>query len=56
MAKTTMAKYLAPVFRVAKARMKPKMAIAFATVMCQVRSLKRPEDHDQAIEMKPAMK
>lgn len=42
-ANTHMAKYLAPVFRLAQPRMKPKMAIAFATEICQVRSLNLPE-------------
>jgi hypothetical protein len=43
MAKTTMAKYRAPVLRVAAARTNPKMATSFAEVICQVRSLNLPD-------------
>lgn len=46
-AKTTIAKYLAPVLSVAQARTKPKMATALAMVMCHVRSLNLPDCHDQ---------
>ena len=56
MAKTTMAKYLTPVFRVAQASTKPVIAIIFATVMCHVRSLNLPELTDHAMEMKPAIR
>lgn len=43
----TMAKYLAPVLRVAQPRTKPKTATALAAVMCQVRSLYLPDCQDQ---------
>ena len=55
-AKTHMEKYLAPVLSVAQPSTKPKMATALAAVMCQVRSLKRPLDQDQAILMAPAIR
>lgn len=55
-ANTTMAKYRAPVLSVAQPRTKPKTAMALAMVMCHVRSLNRPDDHDQSTEMTPAIK
>jgi hypothetical protein len=56
MEKTNMAKYRTPVFRVEQPRTKPVIAINFATVMCHVRSLYRPEDIDQRIETMPAIR
>ena len=52
--KRTIPTYRAAVFNVATERMKPAMATAFETVMCQVRSLRRPEDHDTKILRAPA--
>jgi hypothetical protein len=51
-----MAKYLAPVFRVAHPRTNPKIATAFAKVICHVRSFMRPEFQDQYTEIIPAMR
>ena len=56
MAKTIMAKYRAPVLRVAHPRTNPKMATLFAMVICHVRSLNRPDDQDHATEMIPAIR
>ncbi|KAL2871396.1 uncharacterized protein BJX67DRAFT_342148 [Aspergillus lucknowensis] len=50
------AKYLAHVYRVLHPRTKPKTAIAFATVICQVRSLTRPEFQDQIRAIAPAIR
>jgi hypothetical protein len=56
MVKTHMAKYLAPTFIVAQPSTKPKIATPFAMVMCQVRSLKWPDDIAHATENAPAIK
>lgn len=53
---TNIAKYLTPVFKVAQPRTKPAIAINFETVMCHVRSLKRPEEIDQAMDIAPAIR
>lgn len=53
---THIAKYFAPVLRVANPSTKPNTATALATVICQVLSFQRPDDHDQKTEMIPAIK
>jgi hypothetical protein len=56
MVKTHMAKYRAPLFRVAQPSTNPKMATSFAMVMCQVRSLKWPEEMAHPTEKIPAIR
>jgi hypothetical protein len=43
-------------FKVAVPTMKPTIATAFESVMCQVRSLKRPDDQDTATDTKAEMR
>jgi hypothetical protein len=51
-----MAKYRAPVLSDAVPTMKPTIATALDRVMCQVRSLKRPDDHETRTDITPAMR
>ena len=51
-----MAKYLAPVFKVAQPVMKPTIATDLAIVMCHVRSLCFPELMAHMMDMKPAIR
>jgi hypothetical protein len=54
--KTIIAKYRAPILRVAQPRTKPRIATLLAIVMCHVRSLYFPEDHDQYTLIAPAIR
>ena len=54
--KRTIAKYRAPILSVAVPTMKPMIATALDPVMCQVRSLKRPDDQETRTDITPAMR
>ena len=54
--KTTTATYQPARFKVAKAATKPTVATDLEMVVCQVRSLKCPDDHDTAMVTNPAIR
>ena len=54
--KTTMAKYLTPVFITRAPTTKPIMATDFDAVICQVRSFILPEDQDTKSVEAPAIR
>ena len=53
---STIAKYRAPTLRETVPMMNPTIATAFEMVMCHVRSLNLPDDHETATEMKAESK
>ena len=56
MANKIIAKYFAPVFRVAQPTIKPIIATPLAIVICHVRSLKYPELQAYGIVIMPAIR
>lgn len=54
--KTNIAKYRTPVLSVAQPVTNPAIAIILATVICHVLSLNRPDDIDQKMDVRPAMR